>query len=437
MLELRQSTAVEVRVGPAVAVGDGFTPVTTLTIASADEAELIKHNATTSSGLAGTLAAYTAVVDGYYHLDLSTGETDTLGQLTLVIQDDSLILPLRADFMVINQNFFDSKYGSDLLQVDQRQIVGTTVPTPTTAGIPDVNVERWLDAVVFGVSAGIPDVNVTRINSGLNSPNVLGNWMNEGIIETADSGSTTTLVDAALTQADDFWNGALLVFTGGANNSYSAIVTDFDAASNTITFTPAVPTGVTTEAYVLIPGLGWSDVQAWGSGAVPAPTTTGVPDVNVERIADTIASITGGDLDVNVATLDAAALTAIEDEIWDALKSAHAVANSFGDFLDIETSSRLASADITLASGLVDITQAAADKVFGTSGAALTELSVAIPSATPRPDQAAMLLYMAMRNQLDVTAAIKRIHNDAGTIVATKALTDDGSTYSEAEMISG
>ncbi len=33
--------------------------------------------------------------------------------------------------------------------------------------------------------------------------------------------------------------------------------------------------------------------------------------------------------------------------------------------------------------------------------------------------------------------SIKRVHNDAGTIVATKALTDDGSTYSEAEMISG
>lgn len=170
-------------------------------------------------------------------------------------------------------------------------------------------------------------------------------------------------------------------------------------------------------------------------------------DVNVTNIIDTAPSLTGGDLDVNIKTLDAAALTAIEDEIWDALKSAHVVANSFGDFLDIEVSGRLASADIGLTGGAVDtvtavtndvgITQAGADKVFGASGAIIPELAQGIPAITPTPRTLGMLLYMALRNKLDVTSGFKEVHNDAGTLITKKVLTDDGATYSEAKMISG
>ena len=67
----------------------------------------------------------------------------------------------------------------------------------------------------------------------------------------------------------------------------------------------------------------------------------------------------------------------------------------------------------------------------------LTELSQAIPSATPTFATAQMLMYMALRNKLDVTSSIMEIHNNAGTIIATKALTEDGTTFSEAEMIAG
>lgn len=85
----------------------------------------------------------------------------------------------------------------------------------------------------------------------------------------------------------------------------------------------------------------------------------------------------------------------------------------------------------------VGITQAAADKVFGAAGAALPELAQGIPAATPSPRQGLMLLYMALRNLDQVTASEKRITNDAGTVIAKKALTDDGTTYAEAKMGSG
>jgi hypothetical protein len=48
-----------------------------------------------------------------------------------------------------------------------------------------------------------------------------------------------------------------------------------------------------------------------------------------------------------------------------------------------------------------------------------------------------MLVYMALRNKLDITSSTMEIHNDAGTVIAKKALTDDGTTYSEAEAVAG
>ncbi len=68
---------------------------------------------------------------------------------------------------------------------------------------------------------------------------------------------------------------------------------------------------------------------------------------------------------------------------------------------------------------------------------AMAELSQATPSATPSWQAALMLLYMTMRNQMSVTATQKSIYNDAGTVIVKKVLSDDGTTYNEAEAVSG
>jgi hypothetical protein len=67
----------------------------------------------------------------------------------------------------------------------------------------------------------------------------------------------------------------------------------------------------------------------------------------------------------------------------------------------------------------------------------ISELAQAIPAATPTVATAIMLVYMALRNKLDITSSTMEIHNDAGTVIAKKALTDDGTTYSEAEAVAG
>ncbi len=104
----------------------------------------------------------------------------------------------------------------------------------------------------------------------------------------------------------------------------------------------------------------------------------------------------------------------------------------------------------TAGDGLTDITlandfsatmktsvQTAVDAALDT---AIVELGVAIPTATPTVRTGIMLPYMALRNRLDVNTDapdLLEIHNDAGTRIASKTVTDDGSDYSEAKMAAG
>jgi hypothetical protein len=62
-----------------------------------------------------------------------------------------------------------------------------------------------------------------------------------------------------------------------------------------------------------------------------------------------------------------------------------------------------------------------------------TELS-AVPAASPALHTMVQLIYMGLRNKLDVTATTKEVHVDAGTVLGTKSLSDDATTYSEAKM---
>jgi len=67
----------------------------------------------------------------------------------------------------------------------------------------------------------------------------------------------------------------------------------------------------------------------------------------------------------------------------------------------------------------------------------ISELSQAAPTATPTIKTGLMLLYMALRNKATQSSTAKKIFNDAGTNIATKVTSDDGTTYTEAEMGAG
>jgi len=81
---------------------------------------------------------------------------------------------------------------------------------------------------------------------------------------TADSGNTLTMVDAARTEGDaDYWKGRLIVFTSGVIAGQCAIITDFNATTDTFTFAPALTQAVATQTYVILPGISvWDDTLA-------------------------------------------------------------------------------------------------------------------------------------------------------------------------------
>lgn len=84
-----------------------------------------------------------------------------------------------------------------------------------------------------------------------------------GATGTADSGTTLTLVDNALTQADDFWNGMTLIITGGTNAGEMRQIADFDAASDTITVDSAFTLAIdNTSTYLIRRDMNWA-ARVW------------------------------------------------------------------------------------------------------------------------------------------------------------------------------
>lgn len=139
---LRQSTERIVRIGPFVDVGDGFTPEVGITLGAADEAELLKSGGGATVDIsAATWAAITGC-DGWYNLTLTTSLTDTVGDLTIVVHDDSVCLPVCARFTVVEEAVYDALYAA----------TAGGYLAPTTAG-------RTLD-VTAGGCAGVDWANV-------------------------------------------------------------------------------------------------------------------------------------------------------------------------------------------------------------------------------------------------------------------------------------
>ena len=89
-----------------------------------------------------------------------------------------------------------------------------------------------------------------------------------------------------------------------------------------------------------------------------------------------------------------------------------------------------------VATGAVDADALATDAVNEITAAilatSLTELA-AVPAAAPTVGQALEFLFMALRNKITTTATQTKLHDDAGTVVATATVSDDGTTFQRTE----
>jgi len=101
--------------------------------------------------------------------------------------------------------------------------------------------------------------------------------------------------------------------------------------------------------------------------------------------------------------------------------------------LDVRT--KVISTDAITADAIK--TDAVTEIAAGVTGATLSELAQAQPPSTPTVAQALMLPYMAIRNEETVTATVRNIKNDAGTVITKAALSDDGTTFTKGKLASG
>src|SRR5690554_1469414 len=119
---LKQSTAVDIALGPFVDEEDGVTAETGLTISQAD-VRLKKNDANWAQKSASGNASHEE--NGWYEISLSTTDTNTLGTLIVAV-NESGALPVWREFQVVPANVYDSLVaGSDNLQVDAIQAAGT------------------------------------------------------------------------------------------------------------------------------------------------------------------------------------------------------------------------------------------------------------------------------------------------------------------------
>lgn len=373
MLVLRQSTAVDVLIGPFVDSTDGDTEETALTIANTD-VKLSKNGQTLAAKNDATTCAHDA--NGMYNCELDATDTNTVGTLVLFVHVSGA-LAARHEFQVIEEAVYDITYAASAYGPVQADVAGRQLA---------INASSQVDANVQAISDDA----------------------------------------TAATNMESFFDG-----TGyaGTNN--------------------VIPTVTTLTGHTPQTGDSFARIGANGAGlsAVPwnaswdAEVESEVNDALVALGLDHLvgAAVTGTDVTDNsiIAKLVSASATADWDDFVNTTDALQAVRDKL---TDIETD----TAEIgTAGAGLSNIPWNASwdaeveSEVNDALDTAISELGVAAPTATPTLRTGLMLLYMMARNKVDVdttgTDAMK-VHNDAGTQICSKAITDDGTDYSEAKM---
>lgn len=221
---LRVSTSADVMLGPFLDSTDGNTVEGSLTITQPD-IRLSKNGAAfAQKSSAQTL---THAENGWYSVSLSTTDTNTLGPLTVAIHESGA-LPVWREFLVVPANVYDSFFSTDFLQVDITQLLGSTIATPTVAGVLEADVTHWLGtAAATPTIAGVPEVDITHIGGVAQSAADLKDFADAGYDPSTNKVQGVVLVDTVTDLADNAINAATL-----ASDTITAVKIAADAITS-------------------------------------------------------------------------------------------------------------------------------------------------------------------------------------------------------------
>lgn len=343
----------------------------------------------------GAFAAMTVTItemeNGWYSFPLSTSHSDTLGILSLSFSATG-VKRVNLQYRVHAQLPDDHATAAALatMQADTDDIQ-TRLPAALVSGRMDASVGTMAANVLTATAIATDAITAAKIAADAIGASELAA---DAVTEIQAGLATAAALATVQADTDDLQARLPAALVGGR----------MDASVG------AMAADVVTAAAIATDAIGSAELAASAVTEIQAGLATSAAVATVQADTDDIqtrlpTALVGGRMDASVGAMAA----------------------------DVVTSAAIAANAI----GASEFAQAAADKVFGSSGAALAELAQGIPPATPRPDQALMALYMALRNLVQVTATEKRVTNDAGTVIFKKALTDDGTTYAEAEAASG
>jgi hypothetical protein len=175
MLILKQSVSVDIRLGPFVAVGDGFTPISAAqTLTNWDQAEVLKFDGAATVSMAGAIGAVASCA-GWYDYTVAVGDVDTVGEIVFVCQDASVFLPVFVRAMVVEEAVYDAYYlaaatgipANAATTTNITAATGVTLTAGTGLGNQTANITGTIDTVttVNGLAAGVITANSIAQNA--------------------------------------------------------------------------------------------------------------------------------------------------------------------------------------------------------------------------------------------------------------------------------
>jgi len=147
---LRQSTSVDVGIGPFVDSADGVTAETALTITQPDIRLKKNSGAWAQKNAAQTL---THEENGWYEVTLDATDTNTLGILIVAI-NESGALPVWKEYMVVPANVYDSMIsGTEWLTVDPNKVEFSISGATLTVLKPDDTTTAYTKTLTTNAAA--------------------------------------------------------------------------------------------------------------------------------------------------------------------------------------------------------------------------------------------------------------------------------------------
>ncbi|MCP4303659.1 MAG: hypothetical protein GY788_02015 [bacterium] len=253
---LRQSTAVDVLIGPFSDSTDGWTPETGLSPA----VKVSKNGQTMAAKNDATTPTHDA--DGHYNCELDATDVNTVGVLVVTVAGSSTHLAVRHTYQVIEEAVFDALYGAaatGLLPANVTQISGDSTAADSLEAMYDgTGYNDETAPASRSQISGIAGASGAALNFTNEADNVDSDIKSISFVGTEDSGTNASV---------NFADGTYHVIgegAGGDDNAFD-IVYQFDVGGGR-TATELVWTGYLTggndEANIQVyNGSTWDTVQ--------------------------------------------------------------------------------------------------------------------------------------------------------------------------------